>query len=78
MTSFRIYDNGLNRVPSQIAAQSWDEMVKWAESNGYRVSKRRTEWDRQKAAVTGIEGNVVSYAGCYYQGGDRAYLVEFA
>lgn len=78
MTTFRIYDNRLNQVPSQIAAGSWDEMVKWAEENGLRVSKRRTEWDRQKARVTGIEGNVVSYAGCQMMGGDYAYLVEFA
>jgi len=78
MASYRIYDNRLNQVPSQIAAGSWDEMVKWAEGNGLRVSKRRTEWDRAKARVTGIEGNVVSFAGCSQMGGDRAYLVEFA
>jgi hypothetical protein len=78
MTTFRIYDNSLNRVPSQITAQSWDEMIKWAENNGYRVGKRHTEWDREKARVMGIEGDVACYAGCVYQGGNRAYLVEFA
>jgi hypothetical protein len=74
--SFTIYDDRLNVVPSQIEAKSWDEMERWATEHGLTVGKRRTEWSRAIARVTGIEGNVVAYTNCFAMGGIRATLVE--
>jgi len=74
--AFKIYDNRLNRVPAQIEAASWDEMVAWAQANGLSVDKRRTEWNADKAHTLGIDGDVISYAVCIHQGGIRAVIVE--
>ena len=74
--TFKIYDNRLNRVPSQESAASWDEMVAWAQENGLTIDKRRTEWSPDKASALGVKDDVISYAACFHQGGIRALLVE--
>jgi hypothetical protein len=76
MTTFQFRYCARNRLDETLPAESWEGMVRMAEERGLSIGKRRTEWDRQKAQNSGIEGKVVSYAVAQTGGQPLSMLVE--